>query len=226
MPVISTANPKGGCGKSTIALVTALTFAARGAKVTIIDADIALTLVSWHSAGTRPVSVVGNVNDDNIAQMIATERRRNDLVIVDNEGVAGVMTKRAVALSDLVLVPLQPSALDAAQAGRAIMMVRAVEKKEGRSIATRAVLTRTNEAVPTRRTRQIMSEIHRLGIPVLATQLHQRVAFEALFYEKKTLSELVGRKDAGNVDAAIANAEQLADEMMAVIRSIGEGRAA
>ena len=39
MPVISTANPKGGSGKSTSTLVIATTLAAKGASVCIIDAD-------------------------------------------------------------------------------------------------------------------------------------------------------------------------------------------
>ncbi len=39
MPVISFANPKGGAGKTTSALLLATELAARGAAVTIIDAD-------------------------------------------------------------------------------------------------------------------------------------------------------------------------------------------
>lgn len=39
MPVISIANPKGGAGKSTTALVLGTTIAAHGATVTVIDAD-------------------------------------------------------------------------------------------------------------------------------------------------------------------------------------------
>ena len=39
MPVISFANPKGGAGKTTTALVLATQLASRGAQVLIIDAD-------------------------------------------------------------------------------------------------------------------------------------------------------------------------------------------
>jgi len=39
MPVISFANPKGGTGKSTSALILALELAHRGGKVALIDCD-------------------------------------------------------------------------------------------------------------------------------------------------------------------------------------------
>jgi chromosome partitioning protein len=39
MPVIAFANPKGGAGKTTAALLLASELTTRGARVTIIDAD-------------------------------------------------------------------------------------------------------------------------------------------------------------------------------------------
>ena len=39
MPIISFANPKGGAGKTTSALILATELAAKGAQVAIIDAD-------------------------------------------------------------------------------------------------------------------------------------------------------------------------------------------
>ena len=39
MPVISIANPKGGAGKSTTALVLGTTLAAHDATVTLLDCD-------------------------------------------------------------------------------------------------------------------------------------------------------------------------------------------
>ena len=39
MPVITFANPKGGAGKTTTALILANELASKGAKISIIDAD-------------------------------------------------------------------------------------------------------------------------------------------------------------------------------------------
>jgi chromosome partitioning protein len=47
MPTIVYANPKGGAGKSTAALLLATLLADNGATVTLIDADPAETVSIW-----------------------------------------------------------------------------------------------------------------------------------------------------------------------------------
>jgi chromosome partitioning protein len=223
VPVISIVNPKGGAGKSTLCLVTALSLAERGGKVIVLDADIASPIKRWSANRSGPIAVVGGLTDDTIIEAVQSQRGAYDVVLIDTEGVASVMATRAVALSDLVLVPLQPSALDAQEATKAIMMVRSEERMRGRSIPARAVLTRTSPSVPTRRTKQIVKDLEANGVPSLRTQLHQRVAYENLFYEKSTFSELDPKRVAG-IPEAIANATTLADEILSILRTI-KGRA-
>jgi chromosome partitioning protein len=225
MPVLSIVNPKGGSGKSTLALVVATTLAERGLRVVILDGDINLPIRRWaEKRAAGPVQVIADVTDDTIVDIVHRERTRQDFVLIDTEGVAGVMATRAVALSDLVLIPLQPSALDAAQATKAILMVRAEERIRGRVIPARAVLTRTSPSVPTRRTKQIVRELEANGVHALRSQLHGRVAYENLFYERATLTELDQAKVAG-VPEAIANAATLVDEIVATLRRMKEERA-
>ena len=50
MPVISFANPKGGTGKSTAALILALELAHRGGKVALVDCDPNQTTAGWAAA--------------------------------------------------------------------------------------------------------------------------------------------------------------------------------
>ncbi|MCC2654489.1 MAG: hypothetical protein K0Q60_4655, partial [Microvirga sp.] len=47
MPVVVVANPKGGAGKSTAALVLATTLVHLGATVSIIDADPNRPIMDW-----------------------------------------------------------------------------------------------------------------------------------------------------------------------------------
>ncbi len=57
MPVIAFANPKGGSGKSTSALLLATELAVKGASVTIIDADPERWISQWrNSLGSRRTS--------------------------------------------------------------------------------------------------------------------------------------------------------------------------
>ncbi len=57
MPVIAFANPKGGSGKSTSALLLATELAVKGASVTIIDADPSVGSANGrNSLGSRRTS--------------------------------------------------------------------------------------------------------------------------------------------------------------------------
>jgi chromosome partitioning protein len=224
MPVVSIVNPKGGAGKSTLCLAIALSLAERGASVIVLDCDAAGPIKGWAANRTGPISVVGDLNDDTLVATVRRERTRHDLVLIDTEGVASIIATRAVGLSDLVLIPLQPSILDAKEATKAILMARSEESMRERSIELRAVLTRTSPQVPTKRTKQIVRELEAIGVPTLRSQLHGRVAYETLFYEQSTFAEL-NPKTVNGVPEAIANAATLSDEVVSILRSIKEGRA-
>jgi len=54
MPVISFANPKGGAGKTTSALIPATQLSENGASVTIIDADPERWISQWGDLSGHP----------------------------------------------------------------------------------------------------------------------------------------------------------------------------
>lgn len=224
MPVISIVNPKGGAGKSTLCLVIALSLAERGGRIAILDTDEAEPFKRWNAKRNGPLAVVADLDDSSLIDAVRRERTRNDLVLIDTQGVASVIATRAIGLSDLVLVPLQPSVLDTVEAEKAILMIRSEERMRERKIGLRAVLTRTSPQVPTKRTKEIVQLLDKIGVATLRTQLHQRVAYENLFYQRATFSEL-NPKTINGVPEAIANATTLADEIVAVLRTIKEERA-
>jgi chromosome partitioning protein len=130
MPVISVANPKGGAGKSTSSIIIGTTLAATGATVCIIDADPNQPIQDWKVNGNSnsPITVVGNVRENNIVDIIEEESTRNQFVIVDLEGTASLLVSRAMNFADFVIVPIQASAVDVRQAFKAIKAVNDVER--------------------------------------------------------------------------------------------------
>jgi chromosome partitioning protein len=225
VPTIVVANPKGGSGKSTTALVLGITLAGKGARVTLIDADANHPLTTWHNGRPRQVEVIGGLTDETFVSTLDREAACRDAVIVDLEGAATRIVSRAIMRADLALIPMQASMVDAAQAGRAVGLVRQEEELLRRSIPLRVVLTRTSAAIPTRVERKILDEMATRGIPALTTHLHERAAFKALFEYKSTLAELDPTKVNG-LAAAIANAETFTDEVTVLLKSIVVGRAA
>ena len=72
MPVIALASPKGGCGKSTSAILLATELATRGTTVTIIDADPNRPISRWSKKPGVPerLTVVSDVSEDTLIDAI------------------------------------------------------------------------------------------------------------------------------------------------------------
>jgi len=98
MPTIAFANPKGGAGKTTTALLLATELATRGAQVTVIDADPEKWISQWATLGKMPkgLTVIQDVSEDSIMDVIDTATRSAQFVIVDLEGTASLMVANAI----------------------------------------------------------------------------------------------------------------------------------
>lgn len=218
MPTVAFISPKGGVGKTTAALLLA-SEVARGAQVTVIDADPNHPIQAWGKGAELPdnLSIMADVDEDNIIDRIEEAAARTPFVIVDLEGTAAKIVLLAVSQADLVVIPMQGSQLDAEQASRAIRVLKQHEKMTGRAVPYGVLLTRTSPIIRTRTMGHIQGGLVDAGVPVFATQLHEREAFRAIFSFKQTLENL-DEKDVPNLDKAIVNAEQFAVEVIERLR--------
>jgi len=215
LPVIVVANPKGGAGKSTAALIIAQTLAHLGATVSVIDADPNRPIVEWRGGGSKlSLAVIGDVNESSVIRMVREERSSKQFVIVDLEGTASRLVSRAITQADLVLIPLQASAVDARQASRAVALIHEEEEAlDGRRIPFRVVLTRTSPLIATRIEREIVAALQAAGLPLMKTRLNERQAFKAMFVRKVALHEL-DPASVNGLPEALRNAQNLADELV------------
>ncbi len=238
MPVISFANPKGGTGKSTSALILALEMAHRGGRVALIDCDPNQVTAGWAEAREQeeqgvPFTAIANPGEENIIDVLDDLANTYPFVIVDLEGTASLMMSRTMSRSDLTIIPMQASPVDAKQAARAAALVRAEEKMLRRTIPMRILITRNNPAIKTRDEKAIMEQLEAAQVPVLEVPLHERAAFRAIFSYNKTLRELTSKESAG-LPKARENAEgyayyvikALKDEITAIDTKDDESAAA
>lgn len=219
MPVIVVANPKGGAGKSTLALVLGQTLSRLGASVTIIDADPNRPIVQWRSGqSTDRLKVIGDTTESLIIQTIKDERARQQFVIVDLEGTASRLVSRAITRADMVLIPLQASGVDANQASRAVALIQEEEEAlDGRTIPFRIVMTRTSPIITTRIERKILRALEAADLPLMTTRLHERQAYKAVFVERLSLHEL-DPSEVNGLAEAIRNASELTGELVDILR--------
>ena len=231
MPTIVFVSPKGGAGKTTAALLLA-TQLASSYEVTMIDADPNRPIKGWASGGNVPrrLSIVSDVDEDNIIERIEEAAEKTPIVIVDLEGTAAKVVVLAVSQADLAVIPIQGSQLDAEQASRAIKVIKQREKMTGRALPYAVLLTRTNPVIRTRTMAHIQKGLIEAGIPVMETELHDREAFRAVFSFRQTLAGL-DPNDVANLDKAQANVEEFALEIVrglapASVRSVEEVKVA
>ncbi|WP_085787596.1 ParA family protein [Ketogulonicigenium robustum] len=219
MPVISFANPKGGAGKTTSALILATQLSEGGASVTIIDADPERWISQWASLPGKPenISIVSGVTEDGIVDQIEAASGTSQFVIVDLEGTASLMVANAIGMSDLVLIPIQGSSMDARGGAKTIRLISNQAKMARRAIPHCVVLTRTSAAVRSRALKNVHEQLMSGGIDICETSIVERAAYRDLFDYGGTLSDL-DPSQVSNVDKAIENARQFAGEVVGKLK--------
>ena len=223
MSVISIGNPKGGAGKTTLALVLADQLSENGVNAAVIDADPNAIIAKWAAKRAKagkpmPYTVVPRPTEGEMIQTIERLAQTHSIVIIDLEGAASRMTSRALARSHLVLVPFNQSPVDAELAATAVALIHEEGEALGRKIPFRLVRSRDSAAVTTKSSRRIASAIEDAGLPTLPVGLVERAAYRDIYEFGSLLSELDPNETAG-LARAQENAQLLAE---AVINALKE----
>ena len=215
MPVIVMASPKGGVGKSTCAVLLASEFARMGAEVTVLDCDPNKSLTRWASHGLpKGVTIHSDVGRSDVVATIKRSDGDGRIVVVDLEGIASQLVSRAISQADLVIVPMQPTALDAEIGSEALALVREEEEALNREICHAVVLTKTSAAVKSRVQRELEGQLRGAEIDMIETPLVARAAFSELFAHGGDLTSMMNNPEivtGGKVDKALLNAQEFAE---------------
>ena len=218
MPVIVFANPKGGAGKSTSALITGTTIAANNASVLIMDCDPNRPIQHWRSGDSKnPVEVTGDANESNITSLLDQHRTQKQFVIVDLEGIASRLTSRALSRANLVVIPIQASPNDAREAVKAIRLIQEEEQAFQKKIPYVIAFTRTNPAISRKLEKTIIEDLNKGSIASMDIHLNEREAFKAMFYHQLDLYEMKENEVNGLPNARM-NAELFVKEMITIIQ--------
>lgn len=222
MPIISFANPKGGAGKTTSALLLAGELASRGARVAIIDADPEKWISQWGKLSGKPdnLTIIGDVTEDSIVDLIEAASASAQFVIVDLEGTASLMVANAIGMSDLVVIPAQGASMDAKGAAKTIKLIRNQERLARRSILHSVLLTRTSAAVMSRSLKNVRDQLDKAGIDVFETAIVERAAYRDIFDYGGLLADL-SADQVSNIEKARINAREFAGEVIAKLKAAG-----
>lgn len=225
MPVITMASSKGGVGKTTTALLLGLEFARSGSTVALIDGDKNSPLSKWAALEGKPenITVIVDSNEDTISGTIRDASTNFAFVIVDLEGSANPHVVLATVHSDIVVVPMQASIVDAHQATRTVKTVRLLAEQLIRSPQAVLLLTKAPNFISAE-AKSVRAELEDSGFDFLPVVVGERVAYRSLFSYGGDLHSLPTRQ-VGNIEAAKQNAQDLADSLLTYLRA-GQGKAA
>lgn len=182
MKSIAFLSQKGGSGKTTLAVHTAVAAVEAGERVVLVDTDIQQSATGWGNArsATQPIVATASAADMNRVLMAARHDAMT-LCIIDTAPHATPDAVRIAQAVDLVVIPCRPTAFDVAAVGSAVEIVRAA--------SVRAVLVLS--ACPFRapeiaETRMLLAE-H--GLPLAPVEITDRRAFARAIASGRAVTE-------------------------------------
>jgi chromosome partitioning protein len=200
--IITVATMKGGSGKSTLASCLAVYWHLRGRHPSLIDADPQRSIMRL-AARERALGGV-NVIEDAGEDAANTARRLeggNGLVIIDTPGFRSRTTLDCLAIADFLLVPVKPSPFDVDRMLDTVSIL--TNRSDGRQPLFRCVLTQTTRDSVV--AKHIRSELAGAGLPVLANEMANRVAYPEAALWGATPSLISWKGPAAREIAAIAD---------------------
>jgi len=113
MEVVAFVHQKGGTGKSTLSVAAAMTLAADGARVALVDADAQSTASDWGNRhGHRfGVETHGRVQAD-LPQFVRRFEGEADWVIIDGPAALNPMTESVLRAATRAIIPARPALPD------------------------------------------------------------------------------------------------------------------
>lgn len=113
--VVAVQNPKGGCGKTTIAVNLARAVQLDGFETTILDTDTQGSARDWRARSPAAYDgprVERATNAGKLNTIVEQHGDSSDAIVIDGSARLGKHTGAVVAASDILLIPVQPTAMD------------------------------------------------------------------------------------------------------------------
>lgn len=195
MFVITFANPKGGSGKTTSAMLLAEQIAISGGRVAILDLDPNANILAWSQARKAqgrgvPFTVHARPQADETIEMIDGLSDETDYLIIDLEGSKDQIVTFALSRTDLCIIPLDGSPMEARQAANAVRLVQTTANMIRVPINYALLFTRTNAAFQSTDERDVRQEMQSNDIPTLPVRIAKRAPYTRIFRDSVLLSEL------------------------------------
>jgi chromosome partitioning protein len=187
--VIALVGNKGGAGKTTLAINLASAFNELATTV-LLDADPQGSTLQWFNiAGDECALEVADASIG-VADQVRRVQDASYCVVDCPPSVHSEQTRDALRISDLVIIPVQPSPLDL---WASVHIETEVEKARAVNPDLRALLVINQSEPRTRLSRLAADALRELSLPAASTAIHRRVAHRNAILQGRSVLQMGSR---------------------------------
>lgn len=193
--MILVCNEKGGVGKTTTAVNLAVMSALAGKDTLLVDTDKQESASAWASVRDETVrhpcitciAKTGKVGSDLVKLM-----EKYEVVIVDAGGRDSLEMRQAMAVADIVLIPIKPAQFDVWSLSRMAQLVNDVAEKTDAKVNAYSFINGASSNPAVRETleaKEFLTEYEEF-FPPLDSVVTERIAFRKAARDGKGVVEL------------------------------------
>jgi len=201
--IVAVLNQKGGVGKTTVALHLAAGLASSGSRVLLVDADPQGSARDWAAVRqTAPAFTVVGLDRPTLHRDLSDLAAGYAHVVIDGPPRVTDLTRSAILAADVVLIPVQPSPLDVWACSEIVGLIKEAsvytERLKSASVVNRKI-------VGTAMGRDATQALAAYEVPVLESQIAQRIAFAEALASGQTVQETTPGSPAAEEITALVN---------------------
>lgn len=172
--IISFLNQKGGVGKTTLSVNVAGYLAQQGHRVLLIDADKQGSASTWASLREDAPFQVVSMARANMARDALKLAQDYTHTVIDGPPHAEEVARSCIVASDFVALPIEPSGLSTWASDLTVRQVTEAQEFKPTLKCGFVVSRKIGKTVIGRDIRNMAAEA---GLPILSSEIEQRVAF-------------------------------------------------
>lgn len=172
--IISFLNQKGGVGKTTLSVNVAGYLAQKGHRVLLIDADKQGSASTWASLREDAPFQVVSMARANMARDALKLAQDYTHTVIDGPPHAEEVARSCIVASDFVALPIEPSGLSTWASDLTVRQVTEAQEFKSTLKCGFVVSRKIGKTVIGREIRNMAAEA---GLPILSSEIEQRVAF-------------------------------------------------